>query len=124
MLHERVFPTAFASQRSKELRRDQTKGEKILWIQLRANRFHGRKFRRQVPIGPYIVDFLCVPANLIIEVDGVCHETPTAKKHDRLRDAYLRSLDFSILRFSNDDVVEATDDVLGRIGEILDGIFV
>ncbi|MEE1656356.1 endonuclease domain-containing protein [Microvirga sp. CF3062] len=79
-----------------------TRAEALFWQQVRAGRFHGYKFKRQVPITPYIVDFLCAEARVIVELDGTPHERAEQKAHDERRDAFLRSQGFRILRFSND----------------------
>ncbi|MFH1348383.1 MAG: endonuclease domain-containing protein [Patescibacteria group bacterium] len=94
-----------------------------MWKKLRARRFHGLKFRRQVPIGQYIVDFLCVEKNLIIEIDGSSHCYATTKKHDRNREEFLKSKGFEIIRFSNSQSVESTEYVLSCIREYLGIIF-
>lgn len=91
-------------QKARSLRLHATKGESLLWYELRVFRSQGIKFRRQQPIGPYIVDFVCPSAKLIVEVDGDSHETETGKRHDAHRDAYLRSLGYSILRIDEPDV--------------------
>ena len=104
---------------ARELRRRQTSAEAVLWKKLRNNRFHGFKFRRQVPIGPFIVDFFCLEKRLIIEVDGVTHLVPGAKEKDEKRERYLREQGFSIIRCTNNDVRENLDAVLERIGRVL-----
>ncbi len=90
--------TAFA----RSLRRDMTDAERRLWSILRSRRFSGVKFRRQVPIGPYIADFLCYEARLIMEADGGQHaESP----RDHRRDAWLMAAGFRILRFWNHEIL-------------------
>ena len=79
---------------ARHLRTRQTNGERALWRKIRAKRFHGIKFRRQVPIGPYIVDFLYIQKKLIIEIDGDSHYEPGAKEKDAIREAYLREMGF------------------------------
>ena len=93
--------TAFA----KHLRKRMTPGEVKLWSKLRMKRFHGLKFRRQVPIGPFIVDFLCAEKQLIIEVDGDAHFEPGAKEKDLRREEYLKAQGFAVLRFLNSEIV-------------------
>jgi very-short-patch-repair endonuclease len=73
----------------------------MLWRDLRGGRL-GVKFRRQVPIGPYIADFVSLEARLIVELDGRPHKTPEQQAHDRKRDVWLRAQGFRVLRFSND----------------------
>ena len=105
-------------ERARTLRGDMTKAEKRIWLRLRAHRFGGHTFRRQVPIGPYIADFVCLNARLIIEIDGGQHASVRAPA-DAKRDAWLRSQGFSILRFWNNDVLKNTQGVLERIAEVL-----
>ena len=101
---------------AKKLRSNMTDVETKLWQQLRAKRFEDYKFRRQVPIGPYIVDFICFEKRLIIELDGSQHEGST---YDMKRDAWLRSQDFRVLRFWNNDVNAAMDGTLLAIHDAL-----
>lgn len=102
---------------AKDLRKRQTFAERIMWAHVRAKRWKGCKFRRQVPVGPYIIDFLCVGAMLVIEIDGSSHAL--SKEYDRVRDDYLRSWGFTVLRFSNDDVLYRKASVFGKIAEHL-----
>ena len=101
--------------RAVELRTAPTEAESFLWDRLRDRRLDGVKFRRQHPIGPYIVD-LCSPAQkLIIELDGGQHRGQAAE--DAERTAELESLGYRVLRFWNDDVLQETDRVLRVIRE-------
>ena len=102
-------------ERARSLRQQQTSGEKALWKELRAKRFHGHKFRRQVPIGPFIVDFLCAEMKLIIEIDGDSHWEPGVQEYDRGRETYLRAQGFEILRFGNRETLHSMESVLERI---------
>lgn len=104
---------------AKRLRRELTNGERVLWKKLRARRFHGLKFRRQVPLGPYIVDFLCAEKKLIIEIDGDSHFLPGAQERDRKREEYLKRYGFVFLRFSNYQTVRSVDSVLEGINTFL-----
>jgi very-short-patch-repair endonuclease len=99
---------------AKELRKNMTPAEKCLWQRIRHNSL-GYMFFRQRPIGEYIVDFYCPKANLIIEVDGDIHLGIEAKKNDFVRDEYMRSLELAILRFSNTEVLNNIDKVIGKI---------
>jgi very-short-patch-repair endonuclease len=94
--------------RARAMRREPTEAERILWRLLRAHRFADWKWRRQQPLGPYIVDFVCLEARVIVEADGLQH---LESEYDRRRDAWLRAQDFRILRFSNNDVLARTDQV-------------
>jgi very-short-patch-repair endonuclease len=100
-------------ERAKSLRNEQTDAELCLWYRLRAHRFMEMKFKRQKPIGQYIVDFICHERNLIIEVDGGQHQDSV--EYDRRRDAWLRDQGYTVLRFWNNDVLLQTDEVLDAI---------
>ncbi len=91
--------------RARGLRRTQTRAETTLWHVLRARRHAGFKFRRQVPIGPYVTDFLCYATRIVIELDGAPHADAAQRAHDARRDAWLRAQGFRVLRFSNDLVL-------------------
>lgn len=94
------------------LRRNMTDAEQLLWRHLRSQRLAAGRFRRQHPLGPYIVDFVHLGARLVIELDGGQH----ADSHrDRIRDAWLHEQGFRVLRFWNDDVLLRTEDVLSAI---------
>lgn len=86
---------------AKDLRKRMTLAEKILWKELRER--SSLKIRRQVPIGIYIVDFLCVEHRLVIEVDGPIHNAQL--DYDRTRDEELRTKGYAVLRFANDEVM-------------------
>jgi very-short-patch-repair endonuclease len=104
------------TERSRELRRTMTPGEKILWEALRGRRLRGLRFRRQQIIGRFIVDFYCHSAGLIVEVDGPIHDQQTDR--DRERDAFLRGLGLNILRVSDENVRTALPAVLVRIATV------
>jgi very-short-patch-repair endonuclease len=100
------------TRRARSLRRAAPATERLLWKHLRDRRLEGLKFRRQVPIGPFVVDFACLGRRLIAEADGPFHDAVA----DAARDAWLIRQGFRILRFSNSEIV-AKDLVLGRIIE-------
>jgi len=100
-------------QTARGLRKSMTGIELLLWSRLRGHQLGGHKFRRQVPLGPFVVDFVCYASRLVVEVDGPAHEA--SMRQDALRDAYLGSCGFSVLRFSADDVLHRLDDVLRTI---------
>jgi very-short-patch-repair endonuclease len=104
---------------AKALRRDMTDAERTIWYELRAHRFLGASFRRQTPIGPYIVDFVCHAAKLIIELDGGQHFEAEHMARDARRDAYLSALGFRIHRFNNLDVMTNKSGVLETIAAAL-----
>jgi very-short-patch-repair endonuclease len=96
--------------RARRLRRDQTESEACLWEALRGGRLEGWKWRRQVPVGPFIVDFLCLEAALAIELDGGIHIEQLA--YDARREAYLRAQGLQVLRFWNAEVRDDLDRVV------------
>ncbi|HYO12984.1 MAG TPA: endonuclease domain-containing protein [Thermoanaerobaculia bacterium] len=104
--------------RNRELRREQTLSETILWELLRDRQLVELKFRRQHPIGPYIADFCCHEVRLIVEVDGGVHQDPSQAAHDVNRDANLAALGYTVLRFTNDQVFKDPYAVLCRITEV------
>ena len=101
--------------RARSLRRDSTDAERIIWSAIRAHRLEGIAFRRQTPIGPYIVDFVSHSAKLIIEIDGGQHFEQEHMKRDARRDAFLASKEFRILCFNNHDVMTNRQGVLETI---------
>jgi very-short-patch-repair endonuclease len=100
---------------AKELRHDPTEAEKYLWHILRSKQM-GVKFRRQVVIGPYIVDFACFEKRLVIEVDGGQH---CGSRKDAVRDTWLKKQGFDIIRFWNNDVLGNLDGVYEKIQQFL-----
>jgi very-short-patch-repair endonuclease len=105
--------------RARSLRRDLTSAERIIWHAVRANRLEGAKFRRQIPIGPYIVDFVSTEKMLIIEVDGGQHYEDAHEARDVRRDTFLASKGYRVLRFSNHDVMTNRTGVLTTIAGVL-----
>lgn len=101
--------------RAKSLRRNATDAERILWSALRAHRLRGSSFRRQVPIGSYIADFVCHTAKLVIEIDGGQHFSTEGERHDARRSTYFASKGFRVLRFSNLDIMTNRDGVIEAI---------
>jgi very-short-patch-repair endonuclease len=97
--------------RARRMRRAGTDAEAALWKALRDRRLGGWKWRRQVPLGPYIADFLCVEQGLIIELDGGQHGDPERAEYDRRRTAYLQRLGYRVRRFWNVDVLSNRDGV-------------
>jgi very-short-patch-repair endonuclease len=89
-----------------------TESEKTLWRHLRAHRLNGEKFRRQQPIGPYVVDFVHFGARLIVEADGGQHN---AAPGDKRRDNWLRQQGFTVLRFWNHEIMGNLEGVLATI---------
>ncbi len=113
MAEFRKRPTA----RAQQLRRHMTAAEALLWPHLSRRQLDGFKFSRQMPVGPFICDFMCREHRLIIELDGGQHDWREAE--DARRTAYIEGQGFRLIRFWNNEVFEALDDVLRRIGEAL-----
>ena len=104
--------------RARELRRDSTRAERIFWKALRL-RLPNFDFRRQHPIGPYIVDFVCLEHKFVVELDGDVHVQPEQLEHDAVRDEYLRTRGFNVRRYPNPEVLKNLDGVLLDIAEAL-----
>jgi very-short-patch-repair endonuclease len=109
-----------ANGRARSLRKRLTIAEQRLWDELKLLRQVGYHFRRQAPIGPYIVDFVCYARRLVIEVDGVQHDLPTARSADARRDCELHWRGFSVVRFQNGDVMEKLDGVMREVWSRID----
>ena len=97
---------------ARAMRREMTEAEDKLWRELRSRRLDRIKFRRQVPIGPYIADFVCLDARLIVEVDGTQH---AESRRDAIRDAELKRRGFRVLRFWNDEVLRELTSICDTI---------
>ncbi|MBD0415819.1 endonuclease domain-containing protein [Oryzicola mucosus] len=113
MPHDIVAPRQ--RKNAKSMRKVMTEAELKLWNELRAHRLMGLSFRRQVPIGPYIVDFACSAKRLVVEVDGSQHGEATQAEYDAVRDTFLRSAGWTVQRFWNDDVLRDIDGVCQHI---------
>jgi very-short-patch-repair endonuclease len=100
---------------ARDMRRNQTFAEQVLWDTLRNNNFHGLKFRRQHPVGNSILDFFCVKYQLAIEVDGSIHHATDQRKLDADREEKIKELGIQIIRFSNDEVTHHVDSVIQKI---------
>jgi very-short-patch-repair endonuclease len=100
---------------ARQLRRNQTDAEKMLWSKLRDRALNGYKFRRQVPVGHYIADFLCQEVMLIVELDGGQHAEQ--QKYDQRRTHWLESQEFNVMRFWNNDVLLNIDGICDAILE-------
>ncbi|HYS02773.1 MAG TPA: endonuclease domain-containing protein [Candidatus Eisenbacteria bacterium] len=104
-------------QRGRRLRAQMTDAEIRLWARLRRGPMKGHHFRRQVPMGPYVVDFACLGARLLIEVDGGQHVEDIERDNERT--AWLKSQGFRVLRFWNNDVLQRTEVVLEMIRAVV-----
>lgn len=103
----------------RELRKDPTFCESLLWTRLRGSQLDGHKFRRQHSIGVYILDFYCPAKRLCVEVDGNVHDNQAAIQHDKERDETLAQLDIRTVRFTNDEVITSIASVIERINAYL-----
>ena len=101
--------------RVRSLRKNQTPQEIILWSRLRDRNLKNLKFRRQYPIGKYIVDFICLEKKIIIELDGWQHKTEDSKKHDKERSKFLRQQGYEVVRFWNNEVNRNIEGVILKI---------
>jgi len=113
-MEKRIIPEPFLSN-SKNLRKNQTPWEAKLWARLRAGRFYGLKFKRQVQIGHYIFDFGCREKMLLIELDGGQHSEQKISGHDLKKQNYAKSQGYKVLRFWNNDVDKNIEGVLESI---------
>jgi very-short-patch-repair endonuclease len=104
---------------SRDLRNNPTPAEQRLWHSLKAGQL-GVTFRRQAAIGPYIVDFACFPAKLIIELDGPQHLAPEAVEHDTDRTTWLASQGFRMIRFRNQELDENIQGVVSTIARAVE----
>ncbi|MGE0581877.1 MAG: endonuclease domain-containing protein [Steroidobacteraceae bacterium] len=100
---------------ARRLRRNTTDAERTLWLHLRCRGLAQARFRRQHPIGPYVVDFACLEHRLVIELDGGHHGHARFKELDTKRTAWLESRGFRVIRFWNHDVLHRTESVLAMI---------
>jgi very-short-patch-repair endonuclease len=105
----------FQRLKAQRLRTNATEAEKLLWRHLRRLEISGSHFRRQVPIGPYIVDFACMAAQLVIEVDGSQHGDADHQPRDLRRTAWLEAEGYRVLRFWNNDITARPSSVMEAI---------
>lgn len=119
-VRERAGVRADAKEEARELRGQMTEAETLLWLKLKGRRFQGFKFRRQPPLGPYILDFVCLEAGLAIEVDGGQHSDQLA--YDRARTALIETQGLTVIRFWNHEVMNETPAVLEKIWQTLQAL--
>ena len=103
------------TKRARSLRRELTDAERKLWYALRAHRLAGLSFRRQAPCGPFIADFLCAEAWLVVEVDGATHSTEEEIAYDRRRDEWFAANGYRLLRVTNSEVYRNLDGICETI---------
>ncbi|MFQ5709845.1 MAG: endonuclease domain-containing protein, partial [bacterium] len=99
-------------QKRKELRKEATEAERILWQYLRGKQLGGFKFRRQYSIDAFVIDFYCPEVKLAVEVDGPTHFTDDAQEYDSSREEYIKTFGVTFLRFTNVDVYQNIEGVL------------
>ena len=102
---------------ARNLRKNSTIQERRLWNLLKNRQFHNLKFKRQQPIGDYIVDFICKEAKIIIEIDGGQHNEPKNIEYDKTRTEYLNTLGYKVIRFWNNEIYENIEGVVLRLRE-------
>ncbi len=102
-------------ERARRMRRALTPPEAQLWLQLKGRKLEGLKFRKQHPVGPYILDFYCSEARLAVEVDGSVHGDPDQARHDARRTAWLAERGIAVLRVQASDVRDELEGVLNAI---------
>jgi len=107
--------------RARYLRRQGTDAEKALWYQLRNRRIEGTRFRRQQPIGPYIVDFVSFERRLVVEVDGGQRDEEVIAGRDEERTRWLNGKGYRVVRFWNSDILGNLEGVLESVAEALRG---
>lgn len=114
----RTGSVTMSTEKAKTLRQNSTEAERELWQHLRRFQMNGHKFRRQHPIGPYIVDFACIERNLAIEIDGGHHSKEA--EYDDARTEWLESQGFKVLRFWNNQVLKEIEAVKLAIWDALE----
>ncbi|HEY4515889.1 MAG TPA: DUF559 domain-containing protein [Candidatus Paceibacterota bacterium] len=115
---ERVYNLKNLLNNRRELRKNQTPQEQILWWYLRNDQL-GYRFRRQFSVGGYILDFYCPKKKLGIEVDGAIHNKKEVREYDKIRNVFFANMGFLVLRFSNDQIEKSIKDVLDTIKQNL-----
>ena len=103
---------------ARRLRKNSTPAEELLWKHLRNRRLGGLKFVRQHPFNRYVVDFYCAELKLVVEIEGGVHQLPDQKEYDRYRFEELDLRGLTILRFSNEEVLNHATEVLGKIIQV------
>ena len=110
-----IYNKKIFKDRRRELRKNLTLSEKILWQYLNARKVKGQKFFRQYSIGPYIVDFYCPKTRLVIELDGESHLPEDQQEYDIERTRYLNGHNIKVIRFWNDEIINDIDNVILQI---------
>ena len=111
------MPASSKTEITRKLRRNSTDAEKRMWRELRDQQLGGAKFRRQHPIGPYIVDFCCLERRVVVELDGGQHAVRSAS--DQRRDRWFETQGYQVLRIWNHEVMANIEGALRRILEVI-----
>jgi very-short-patch-repair endonuclease len=117
MKNTKLFYNLNLKKFSRELRRNMSSAERLLWAKIRKKQLKGLQIYRQRIIGNYIVDFYCPKAKMAIEIDGGQHYFDEEVEKDKKRDDYLNALGIKVLRFSNNEILENIEEVLEKIYE-------
>lgn len=107
-----IYNKSQEKEKRRQLRKNQTKTEEILWQKIRNRQLNGYKFRRQYSVNQFVLDFYCPQEKLAIEIDGDSHFVDGAQEYDQLRQNIIESFGIRFLRFTNDDVYQNIDAVL------------
>ena len=110
-----VFNKKSQTPMRKLFRRNLSKAEILLWLELKNKKINGHKFRRQYSVGRYVVDFYCPELKLAIEVDGGSHLTASSHEYDKQRESFIKSFGVKFLRFNNRDIENNLEQVLEKI---------
>ena len=110
---QKTFSPDYVVELAREMRKDMTEAEKALWSRIRCQQVDGLRFRKQHPIGRYVVDFCCFESRLIVEVDGGVHVS--CEEYDRNRDAFFAGGGYTVLRFPNNEVLQRIEKVIEAI---------
>ncbi len=119
MIGRQIQSLRMTIERAKQLRKNSIDSERALWRVLRSRQLGGHKFRRQQPLGPFIVDFVCLEARLVVEVDGGQHNHEGTVVYDAKRTAWLQNQKFRVLRFWDHEVLKQLDSVCDAIEKAL-----
>ncbi|MBN2157882.1 MAG: endonuclease domain-containing protein [Spirochaetes bacterium] len=111
----KIFNRISEKEKRRILRNNATHAEKLIWDKLRKRQINNIRFRRQVSIGPYIVDFYCPELKLVVEIDGEYHLNIEVIEYDKNRERYLRELGIKIVRFTNDEILTGIEPVVEKI---------
>jgi len=119
-LHKHATPKIY--EHAKMLRQTETNAEKLLWQELRNKKLNGLKFRRQHPIDKWIADFYCHEKKLVIELDGEIHNDFEARERDEGRTYELEQLGITVVRFTNDEIINNIEKALETINETVNNL--